>query len=108
MEAGASHALDLEAIEPVHAADVACAGSRAVGAKNQDRAIGVLLDEGAAGLASLLGIGVKRAEPFRMRAMDGVMHQVAGDNGFLPLGRNSHADRKSTRLNSSHQKISYA
>ena len=61
-------------------------------ADHQHAAVGVLVDEADAGLASRLLVHVEGRGPPRHRALHRVVHQVAGDDRFLALRGNPHVD----------------
>src|SRR5690348_5742452 len=74
---------DAEAKSPVMLDDMASAGRGEVGAEDQHRLIGVPFHERTPRLASLVGVGIEGAKPIGMPKLDRMMHQVAGDHGFL-------------------------
>ena len=74
---------DLEAPGGAVFHDVARTRRREMRTEDQHRAIAVTLQECAARAQGLLGLGVRTAAPFGMRALDRVMHQIAGDDRVL-------------------------
>src|SRR5690606_42149745 len=56
----------------------------------------------------LLGRAHRRSRPCRPRGGGGYRNAKGGSRDVVSIHRSRHADRKSTRLNSSHVKISYA
>src|ERR1039458_10191065 len=58
--------------------------------ENDDVGVGVLLAECAPGLLGHGLAGIESVVPFGISALNRMMHQVAGDHGFLPLRRNPH------------------
>ena len=54
--------------------------------QNRDTAIGIAIQESAPRLPRLLWVRAEAATPLRFGALHGMVHQVAGHDGFLSPG----------------------